>query len=134
MSLYTDIKKLVDKNNKEYLHHFMNYVQKESKDTPFSNKVRDLVTSYINFTQNTIVVKQCQYVIQRGANNGKQCSVQVKDINGTYCVKHKKYEQPKDVEPVVSEEENDEIIIDDAPVSDADAEEEWFNNDEEVEY
>ncbi len=130
MSIYTDLKKLIDKSNKDYINQFMNHVQKESYDTTLTNKVRDMVNTYVNMTQSSFVAKKCQYIIQRGANNGKQCTTQVKDINGSYCIKHKKYEVIKEVEAPVSDDNgDDDEIIDDPVASDAD-DDEWFEADE----
>ena len=126
MSLYTDLKKLVDKSNKEYLNQFMNHVQKDNTDPIFNNKVRDYISMFINITQTVFVPKKCQYIIQRGPNNGKQCSIQVKDINGSYCGKHVKHEVVKEVvEPQASDD--DDEIIEEAPVASEGEEEEWFN-------
>ncbi len=120
MNVQTEITKLVDKSNKEYLQQFVHYVEGNGV------AIKDY---YKAFTAPSIINAkvQCSHTFKRGPNGGSRCGVVVKG-DGIYCSKHKK--QPIEEQSLKVDLENvlDEVEdLQDVDVEE-ESDEEWESN------
>jgi hypothetical protein len=122
MNVQTDIIKLIEKSNKEYLQQFIQYAEGNGLC---------LKELFKTFTAPSVITTkvQCNHMFKRGPNGGNRCGVIVKG-DGIYCSKHKKQIQDDepalktDLENILEEEEEDDDVV----VEDVDDDEEWESN------
>ena len=121
MNLQTEVVKLIERSNKEYLYHFVEYANVQLSKLNVPNKTACLAVIkelHSTFIEQKIEQNLCQYMVRRGLVTGRICNTIIKD-DQQYCTKHRtnftipESEFISDTNTILSEEEEEAPVISD---------------------